>query len=245
MLIYYLQEDFKKRKGRVYNMGQRSQIYIRYNKKRSLVARHLQWNYGYYMINRTYQLLDFLKKNTEENEYSEFKSRNYDDKTKSLLSYFGKTTDKDILKSLIEMNLTIGSIVRSIDLVKEEKEFGEYKESATFKMIPQGQDNNNGILVIDLQEDEKNNVKVKYGLALGYEENGNLDKMVGASEYLKASGSMEYLKENEKEYYDIISKDMEKQIKYIEENFELLTDEEFKEIFDTEYEFAWCLGDDK
>ena len=219
-------------------MGQRSQVYIRYNKGRNLIAKHLQWNYGYYMINRTYQILDFLKKNAL-GEFSEFKSKNYDEKDKTLKSYLGKgiNTDKQILTALIEMNLSIGSIVGSYDLIKEELKYSSNKE--TFKMIPKNQDNNNGILVIDLQEDNDNNIKIKYGLALGYEEGGNLDTMVSASEYLKASNQMEYIKEEED--YEEFKTMIDKQVDFIDNNFELLTNEEYKEIFEKEYEYNWCL----
>jgi len=54
---------------------------------------------------------------------------------------------------------------------------------------------------------------------------------------------MEYMKENNKEEYEVVSKDMEKQIAFIDNNFELLTDEEYNAMFDTEYEYAWNLDE--
>ena len=219
-------------------MGQRSQLYIRYKNKKNLVAMHLQWNYGYYMINRTYQLLDFVGKNAKA-DYSNFREEHFD-----IANSDTRREDIDILQNLIQMNTTIGSYVKGIDLVKEDYEWGIGKEDfkETFKMNPNFQDNNNGILVIDIQE----NGKVKYGLSGGYEEVKNFEefKMISAREYFRLSEESydeEYkqyrLENSNKELYDEVMK----QIDYIENNFELLTDDEYKEIFDTEFKWGDCI----
>ena len=210
-------------------MGQRSQLYIRYKNKKNLVAMHLQWNYGYYMINRTYQLLDFIGKNAKA-DYSNFREEHFD-----IANSETRREDIDMLQNLIQMNTTIGSYVKGIDLVKE-----DFKE--TFKMNPNFQDNNNGILVIDIQE----NGEVKYGLSGGYEEVENFEefKMISAREYFRLSENSydeEYkqyrLENSNKELYNEVMK----QIDYIDNNFTLLTDEEYKEIFDTEYKWEDCI----
>lgn len=216
-------------------MGQRSQLYIRYKNKKNLVAMHLQWNYGYYMINRTYQLLDFIGKNVKA-DYSNFREEHFD-----IANSDTRREDIDMLQNLIQMNTTIGSYVKGIDLIKEDYEWGKDKEgfNEKFKMNPMFQDNNNGILVIDIQE----NGEVKYGLGGGYEEVGDFDdfKMISAKEYFRLS---------EKDYedkYKLKNKDEElynevlKQIDYIDNNFTLLTDEEYKEIFNTEYKWEDCI----
>ena len=215
-------------------MGQRSQLYIRYKNKKNLVAMHLQWNYGYYMINRTYQLLDFVSKNAKA-EYSNLREEHFD-----IANSETRREDIEMLQNLIQMNTTIGSYVKGIDLVKEEYEFCNKDNSETFKMNPNNQDNNNGILVIDIQE----NGKVKYGLGGGYEEVGTwVDdfQMISAKEYFKLS-EKDYedkykLKNKDEELYKIV----QKQIEFIDNNFELLTDEEYKEIFNTEYEYENCI----
>lgn len=213
-------------------MGQRSQLYIRYKNKKNLVAMHLQWNWGFYMINRTYQLLDFISKNIED-EYNNFQEKNFDIANR----YRG---DIDVLQSLIQMNLTIGSYVKGYDLVKEEYEFN--KDKTTFKITPKDQDNNNGILVIDIQE----NGTIKYGLAGGCEEIDDMNlnddfKMINAKKYFELSEiniEEKYKLENtNKELYDTVKK----QLEFIDNNFELLTDEEYKEIFESEYEFKNCM----
>lgn len=216
-------------------MGQRSQLYIRYKNKKNLVAMHLQWNYGYYMINRTYQLLDFIGKNVK-SDYSNFKEEHFD-----IANSGSRREDIEMLQNLIQMNTTIGSYVKGIDLVKEEYEFCNDEKKSTFKINPNNQDNNNGILVIDIGE----NGKVKYGLGGGNEEIGTwVDdfKMISAKEYFRLSENSysdeKYkLKNSNKELYDEVMK----QIKFIDENFELLTDEEYKEIFDTEYKYEDCI----
>lgn len=215
-------------------MGQRSQLYIRYKNKKNLVAMHLQWNYGFYMINRTYQLLDFIGKNAKA-DYSNFREEHFD-----IANSDTRREDIDMLQNLIQMNTTIGSFVKGIDLVKEDYEWGIGKEDfkETFKMNPNFQDNNNGILVIDIQE----NGEVKYGLSGGYEEVGNEDfKMISAKEYFRLS-EKDYedkykLKNKNEELYNEVMK----QIDYIDNNFTLLTDDEYKEIFDTEYKWEDCI----
>ena len=219
-------------------MGQRSQLYIRYKNKKNLVAMHLQWNYGYYMINRTYQLLDFISKNVKAT-YGNFREENFD-----IANSGNRREDIDILQNLIQMNTTIGSYVKGVDLIKEEYEWAKEKGdiTETFKMNPNNQDNNNGILVIDIREDGK----VKYGLGGGYEEIGDwVDdfKMISARKYFELNQNTykdEYekykLKNVNKELYDKVME----QLDFID-TFELLTDEEYKEIFDTEYRWKDCI----
>lgn len=208
-------------------MGQRSQLYIRYNKKRTLVARHLQWNWGTYMINRATQILDYLSKNVE-NEYSEFSSKSFDDEHKKL-KYHKKDLDKEILKSLVEMNLTIGSCVSSYNILED-------YEDNTFKITPEQEDNNDGIFIVDLIEDNEGNVvKIKYGFSLWQQDDF---KMITAQEYL-----YNYIKEemdyNKNAKLTDYNKELEQAL-YIDTNFELLTDREYKEIFNKEYNKEWC-----
>lgn len=66
-------------------------------------------------------------------------------------------------------------------------------------------------------------------------------KMISAKEYFKLS-EKDYedkykLKNKDEELYKIV----QKQIEFIDNNFELLTDEEYKEIFNTEYEYKNCI----
>lgn len=212
-------------------MGQRSQLYIRCRNKKTLVAMHLQWNWGCYMINRTYQLLDFIKKESPY-EYS-FIRRGGD-------NYLHEKEEAiNVLQALIQMNLTVGSNVTGHDLVKEARQWGDYTTGDTFKIDPEFQDNNNGILVIDVLEDGT----IKYGLGAGPEDvdDDEAYKMITAKEYFDISQrgcSEEYkLKNYDKELYDKVLE----QIEFIDNNFTLLTQEEYKDIFNQEYEYKNCL----
>ena len=217
-------------------MGQRFQIYVRYNGGKSLVAYHLQWCWGRYAINRVYQLLDFIDKNLKDT-YSNFISDKFD------ISNRGEyREDKRILENLIQMNITEGSYVAGIDLVKEEQEFAE-EPSETFKINPRKQDNNNGIIVIDINNDRK----IKYGMTVGYEGEGKYKKfeIVNARQYMEAyQEDLDYIKENLKteednKWYLELLATIEKQIVFTED-FELMTQEEFENMFNKEYKYEDC-----
>ena len=228
-------------------MGQRSQIYIRYNNSESLVAYHLQWNYGRFMINRTYQLLNFISKNIK-SSYSNFLSENFE--TANRGEY---REDIRILSNLIQINTICGSYVAGIDLVQEQKEWGQYKTEDKFKINPLDQDNNNGILVIDITEDKEGKPKIKYGLTVGYENEGKYKdwKMITAKQYMEAyQGDMNFIKENlktredEVEYLELVA-ELEKELIFTED-FEKLEDSEFKAIFEKSYSFEKCgIEEDK
>lgn len=230
-------------------MGQRSQIYIRYNNGENLVAYHLQWNWGRYMINRTFQLLDFINKNIED-DYSIFKSKNFDFVNRE----YKDREDLKALKSLIEMNLDVGSVVSGHDLIKEELWYSdELKEEFVFN--PERQDNNNGILVIDVVEDGDNTV-LKYGLTRGYEglsENESEDtvyKIVSATEYFKVyENEFDYYMSNaktNKERLEIIAEreKIKVQAELIDESYTLMTQKEYEKIFEKAYSYEKCLSKD-
>lgn len=217
-------------------MGQRFQVYVRYNGGKSLVAYHLQWCYGRFAINRVYQLLDFINKNLKDS-YSNFVDDHFE-----ITNRGEYREDKRILESLIQMNMTAGSYVAGIDLVKEEQEFAD-TPSETFKINPKKQDNNNGIIVIDIGNDRK----IKYGMTVGYEGEGKHKEfeIVSAREYMEAyQGDLDYIKENiktekDKEEYLELLATIEKQLIFTED-FELLTQKEFEDMFKQEYKYEDC-----
>lgn len=129
-------------------MGQRSQIYVRYNEGKNIVAYHLQWNWGEYMINRVYQLLDYISKSVK-GSYSCFLSNGYN---------WYKQDGKEILSALIQANLEIGSYVKGHDLVADKYEWDLRDKKMIieeFQVNPDEQDNNDGFLVIDITETKK------------------------------------------------------------------------------------------
>ena len=200
-------------------MGQRSQIYIRYNGGKTLVAYHLQWNYGKSMINRAYQLLEFINKSKETRDmYSSGENLYYSDKA------------KEALKTLIQLNLTTGEFQFGHDLILEEFKYFNKENKDYFKINPKQQDNNNGILIIDIQD----NGKIKYGFAVGYEGETKDDafNIISARKYGVAYQDCA----NEKDMFVA-----EQQVKFIDNNFELLTQADYNEIFNQEYYYKDCL----
>ena len=114
-------------------MGQRSQIYVRYNKddKVYLIARYYQWNYGERMISRGKHSIEWIK---------------------SILNYdWYLTTETEKLKRILDVNFDMQDIVMGSDIVKEWDEW-DYKDETTFNnFVFLEQDNNDGKLFIDIK----------------------------------------------------------------------------------------------
>lgn len=224
-------------------MGQRSQIYIRYNEGKNIVAYHLQWNWGEHMINRAYQLLEYISKNTKFT-YSDFLSK----------SEWQKWNGKEILSALIQMNLEIGSYVGGHDLVEEQYEWDLYDKKMvidTFKINPNNQDNNDGFLVIDIAEvKRKDKVIPKIYVSIW---NGNYQK-VSFEEYAKDYKicDLDYskqmvregrftekdYKEEEKKWNKIIKKAQK-----LDKKYKTIDDERYNKIFEAEYKYEDNLSD--
>ncbi len=116
-------------------MGQRSQIYIRYNVTddenvyKGLIARYYQWNYGERMVSRARYILE---------ELSYFMERKY------LFSFPGKI---EKLKRICDVNFDMHDIVISSDIIQEVKE-----DFASDTKYIFNQDNNDGQLYIDVTD---------------------------------------------------------------------------------------------
>ena len=108
-------------------MGQRSQIYIRYNisGKKGLIARHYHWNYEERMISRARGIIEAIQ-----SDYWNFGEEN-------------------IIKlcRICDVNFDMRDIMLSVDIIDEVAEFydGNYKNIFN-------QDNNDGQLLIDVTE---------------------------------------------------------------------------------------------
>lgn len=223
-------------------MGQRSQIYIRYNKGKNMFATYFQWNYGRFMINRGYQLLDFLKKNTADT-YSPFLSEKFDFVNFS----YKKREDLKVLKGLTQLNLSVGSFVDTCNIMEENFTWGfDNKKFAKYvKINPFKQDNNDGILVIDIQErkatkeEEKENFSkiipvIKYAFISGTDIWHNTIELINAEKYY-AKDYESTDKEGDYKLKDETYNQVKEQIKFIDENFQMLTEEEFDKIFESKY----------
>lgn len=117
-------------------MGQRSQIYIRINKK-LVVANYYGWNYGERMISRAKGIIEWLQ------EYIEKDCLHFFTEENRLQSY------KTQLRRICDINFDMRDYQVSCDIVKEWRE--QFAEQPFNKSVFNWQDNNDGQLFIDIQ----------------------------------------------------------------------------------------------
>lgn len=198
-------------------MGQRSQIYVRYNGD-IVVANYYQWNFRERMISRTRSILEYIKTNLDEGFNFKF--------------MFDSEWDKETFRRFCDVNFDFKDIVRSSNIIIEYQEWVKdgSTEPRTFNdFVLLGQDNNNGKLFIDIVCDEDKNYSIKYALV-------NWDdyyKPLTATQYLNKEcycnnwKNCDYLDDEQKEY----TKD---NIKYIK-GFSKMTVDELKDFLDSKY----------
>ena len=147
-------------------MGQRSQIYVRYNGN-LLFATYYQWNYGERMISRARWGIEYLKYNLD-NGYDRF--------------MFKSQSEIEKIKRLFDVNFDMHDLCIGCDILKEYKEYyaGEDFSEAVFN----GQDNNDGQLYVDIQDGI-----IYYGFRwwewIG-EDNPSVEKILSARAYMDA-----------------------------------------------------------
>lgn len=188
-------------------MGQRSQIYVRYNKDgvNYLIARYYQWNYGERMISRCKHSIEWIE---------------------SILKYdWYLTTETEKLKRILDVNFDMQDIVMGQDIIKEWDEW-DYKDETTFNdFVFLQQDNNDGKLFIDI----KNGI-IKYAF-LDYD--CNTEYIMNAEQYMSwdCAGWMtnEYIDDEQK----LICFN---NIKEIAEMAQLMTQEELEDFINCDYQ---------
>lgn len=118
-------------------MGQRSQIYVRYQKDgiNYLTARYYQWNYGERMISRCKHSLEWIKERLQYDWYL--------------------TTSTGHLKRILDVNFDMQDVVIGVDIINEYHSNKWLKEdNITFNQyVFECQDNNDGKLLIDIKDD--------------------------------------------------------------------------------------------
>ena len=211
-------------------MGQRSQIYIRYNinytrgsatsnptteNYRGLIARYYQWNYGERMISRARSIIETIK--SEFMEYGFMWEQN---------CYLEK------LRRICDVNFDMRDIVMSTDIIKEVAEECDCDCSCIFN-----QDNNDGQLLIDVTENG-----IKYCFIPFYNE-------------IEVMNGRQYLVWDSRDSYDVYQwteteapKEIDKETKkytldnldYITENAELMTKEEAEEFINADYSYLFA-----
>lgn len=197
-------------------MGQRSQIYIRYNlndegqQYKGLIARYYSWNYGERMISRARYILEWI------NEYY----------AKGYKLMFNSFTFLQRLERICDVNFDMKDVVLSTDIIKEiqENEFLDIEDLFS-------QDNNDGQLYIDI-----NDKGIKYCFTK-YCHEGN--PMTG-EEYMAWNNPDKEDWHKPDEYLD------EKAVKYTEDNIKaideiaaLMTQEELDEFVNADYQYCF------
>ncbi len=112
-------------------MGQRSQIYIRYNvgNQKGLIARYFSWNYGERMVSRARGVVEYIK--------DTFTSENYWASKEHLLK----------LARICEVNFDMKDISLSTNIIEEVRCYGDKASAEIFNVH-----NNDGQLLIDVSD---------------------------------------------------------------------------------------------
>ena len=190
-------------------MGQRSQIYVRYQKDgiNYLTARYYQWNYGERMISRCRHSLEWIEGMMP-----------YD-------WYFTRETEK--LKRILDVNFDMKDVVLGCDIMKEYEE-DEYWKDHKYTLndyVFQCQDNNDGKLFIDIKDGV-----IKYAFL---DSDCDTDKIMSAAQYMnwdcKGWRKSEYIDDEQKAL-------CEANIKVIKKLAKLMTAEELEEFINADYE---------
>src|SRR5574344_1004646 len=145
-------------------MGQRSQIYIRYNVNyvnshiannyKGLIARYFGWNYGERMVSRARYIIEYIQ-----SIFMECKC------------HFGDAEQLEKLKWICNTNFDMKDIMLSSDIIKEVVEEMDGKMEYLFN-----QENNDGQLFIDVTDNG-----IKYCFMSFYNEGEPMD----AEQYMK------------------------------------------------------------
>lgn len=187
-------------------MGQRSQIYVRYNKK-LVVANYYQWNYGERMISRARHGIEYIKDN-----FIEYRNFVFDN------PHYMKQ-----LSRIFDVNFDMKDVQISTNIIEEWKE--QFFEDNFNDVVFRWQDNNDGKLFVDILEDGT----IKYAFL---DTNCNVSNIMSARQYMDWYG--EYWEGNEfiEEEQKIVCK---KNIKYIEKTAILMTVKEVEDFINYNY----------
>lgn len=187
-------------------MGQRSQIYVRYNKK-LVITNYYQWNYGERMISRARYGIEYIKEN-----YLEYRDWIFND-----TSYLKK------LSRIFDVNFDMKDVAISQDIIEEWKE--QFPEDNFNDFVFKFQGNNDGKLFVDISEDGI----IKYAF-LDYE--CNTEHIMSAGQYMDWD-SEEW---KESEYIDDEQKTLcEENLKEIDKMAILMTKEEVEDFINYDY----------
>ena len=136
-------------------MGQRSQIYIRYNKK-LVVANYYQWNYSEKMISRARHGIEYIKDN-----FIEYRNFIFDN------PHYMKQ-----LSRIFDVNFDMKDVQISTNIIEEWKDDDDFNDFVFIR-----QDNNDGKLFVDILE----NGTIKYAFL---DCNCDMENIMNAAKYM-------------------------------------------------------------
>ena len=201
-------------------MGQRSQIYIRFNdenmeNKKGLIALYYQWNYGERMISRARQVIEEILSTLDSD---------------SMVGYHLDKNSIGEFKRRLRMACTVNHDMRSSDLTNSDI-FGEMFENQDCDCLFR-QDNNNGCLFVDIITDKnKTDGKpaiVKYVFSDGYY--GENATLMSIQQYALWEEVLSNKNLDEERLNTV-----KENIKFVNAMATLMTYEEYVEFISTEY----------
>lgn len=201
-------------------MGQRSQIYIRYDVKdyygneavyySGLIARYYQWNYGERMVSRARHVIELLQEGFMKYKW-----------------WFNDEEKLEKLNRFCDINFDMKDISHGLNILEEIREYCGNDTSYLFN-----QDNNDGQLFIDVTNDG-----IKYCFMKFFDDGTPMN----AEEYMEWDVDKNW-RNIQSKYFD------KKTIAYTEENIEkineiatLMTPEELQEFIEAAY---LCFDDE-
>lgn len=154
-------------------MGQRSQIYVRYNGE-IIIANYYQWNYGERMISRARHGIEYLIDCYLKQGFSHAFSPN---------GYIEK------FKRYFDVNFDMKDVAISRDIINDYRIESPNTSFPSYCFYEQG--NNDGKLFIDIKQKEHSK---EYTLKYAFLDwNCNLDNIMTAADYMKWNHYEEYL----------------------------------------------------
>lgn len=190
------------------NMGQRSQIYVRYGNK-LVVANYYQWNFGERMISRARYGIEYIKDNLI--QYKDY--------------IFNNSYEMKRLGRIFDVNFDMKDVQMGENLVQEWKE--QFSDEKLFNdVVFKQQDNNDGKLFVDILKDGT----IKYAFL---DSECDIENVMSANQYMDRN----YKNWKKSKFIESEQKLLcINNIKAIKEMAELMTKEEVEDFIQCKYE---------
>lgn len=194
-------------------MGQRSQIYVRYNGD-LIIANYYGWNFGERMISRACYGIGYLKQYLDNKWFFSFR---YNPAIKKFSRIF-------------DVNFDMHDVAISCDIIREYNEL--FSNEKFNDVVFDGQDNDDGQLLVDIVANEKSG---EYKLLYAFREIGN-EVPMNALEYMLWDSGDDWDSDCS-EYMTSEQQDVCKQnISEIHEMAELMSRDQIRDFITADYD---------